>query len=71
MGIWQAICAAGIWSPVLLPEPLTVGRYLWAAILDGSLAESAWVTSKRLLIATPLGASSVCPWACSRPAAGG
>ncbi|HSJ04698.1 MAG TPA: ABC transporter permease [Verrucomicrobium sp.] len=55
IGIWQAICAAGIWSPVLLPEPLTVGRYLWAAILDGSLVDSAWVTTKRLLVGYAIG----------------
>lgn len=55
IGIWQAIYAAGVWSPVLLPSPLTVGTYLWNSILDGSLAESSWVTMKRLLIGYGIG----------------
>jgi NitT/TauT family transport system permease protein len=55
IGIWQAVYAAGVWSPVLLPSPLTVGKYLWGSLLDGSLAKSSWVTMKRLLIGYGIG----------------
>ncbi|HSI61784.1 MAG TPA: ABC transporter permease [Candidatus Saccharimonadia bacterium] len=55
VGIWQAVYAAGVWSPVLLPSPLTVGTYLWTSLLDGSLAASSWVTMKRLLIGYGIG----------------
>ncbi len=55
VGIWQAVYAAGVWSPVLMPSPLTVGTYLWDSLLDGSLAKSSWVTMKRLLIGYGIG----------------
>ncbi len=55
IGIWQAVYMAGVWSPVLLPSPLTVGEYLWKSLTDGSLAASAWVTMKRLLIGYGIG----------------
>jgi NitT/TauT family transport system permease protein len=47
---WEALVRARIWSPVLLPSPLTVGRYLWEALLDGTLASATLVTMKRLLL---------------------
>jgi NitT/TauT family transport system permease protein len=47
--LWHWACVREIWSPVLLPSPLSVARYLWSAALDGSLAEATWVTLKRLL----------------------
>ena len=50
IAVWQALVSAAIWSPVLLPSPLDVGRYLFAALLDGSLAEGAWITMKRLML---------------------
>jgi hypothetical protein len=34
--------SAEIWSPVLLPPPLDVSKYLWQAIVDGTLAEGTW-----------------------------
>lgn len=48
--IWQLLVSAQIWSPVLLPPPLDVGRYLVHAISDGSLLEGTWITLKRLLL---------------------
>ena len=48
--IWQLLVSAQIWSPVLLPPPLDVGRYLVQAISDGSLLEGTWITLKRLLL---------------------
>jgi NitT/TauT family transport system permease protein len=47
--LWEAMVRTGVWSAVLLPSPLSVAEYLLAAARDGSLAESAWVTLRRLL----------------------
>jgi NitT/TauT family transport system permease protein len=40
---------------VLLPSPVDVGRYLWAAALDGTLFSAAVVTLERLLIGYVIG----------------
>lgn len=50
VGLWELAVRSGRWSAVLLPSPLYVAEYLWAALLDGTLLESAWVTLKRLLV---------------------
>jgi NitT/TauT family transport system permease protein len=55
IALWQVLVSAGIWSPVLLPPPLDVARYLWQATLDGTLAEGSWVTMKRLLLGYIIG----------------
>jgi NitT/TauT family transport system permease protein len=47
---WEAMVRMKVWSPVLVPAPLTVGEYLLEAARDGSLASSSWVTMKRLLL---------------------
>jgi NitT/TauT family transport system permease protein len=47
---WQAVCLARVWSPVLVPSPLSVGRYLWEAAADGTLWSATVVTLKRLLL---------------------
>lgn len=52
---WHLLVRAEIWSPVLLPGPGAVGEYLWASLLDGSLAASSWVTLKRLMIGYLIG----------------
>lgn len=49
IGLWHWVCVKGYWSPVLVPSPESVGRYLWEAARDGSLAEATLVTMKRLL----------------------
>ena len=46
---WHFLYAAKIWSPVLVPSPESVGRYLEEIALDGSLWSSTVVTMKRLL----------------------
>ena len=46
--LWQVLVMARIWSPVLVPSPLSVGRYLWEAVNDGTLASATLVTLKRL-----------------------
>jgi NitT/TauT family transport system permease protein len=43
------------WSAVLVPDPLSVGQYLLAAMRDGTLFEALWVTTKRLLVGYLLG----------------
>jgi NitT/TauT family transport system permease protein len=55
VALWQGLVRAQIWSPVLLPSPLDVGKYLWQATVDGTLAEGAWVTLKRLLVGYAIG----------------
>ena len=52
---WHLLVLAEVWSPVLLPGPLSVAEYLWSAVKDGTLAESAWVTISRLLIGYLIG----------------
>jgi len=46
---WHWAYTRRIWSPVLVPSPESVGRYLWEIALDGSLWSSMAVTMKRLL----------------------
>ena len=53
--LWELAVRSGRWSAVILPSPLSVGEYLWAALHDGSLLEAIWVTMKRLLIGYALG----------------
>jgi NitT/TauT family transport system permease protein len=55
VGIWQALVAAGFWSPVLLPPPGDVAHYLLKALKDGSLLEASWVTMWRLLVGYAIG----------------
>jgi len=38
------------WSPVLVPDPLSVWQYLCSAAEDRTLFEALWVTVKRLLL---------------------
>jgi NitT/TauT family transport system permease protein len=48
--IWEWLVRAGVWSPVLLPSPFDVGKYLVASIRDKTLLEASYVTLKRLLL---------------------
>ena len=50
IGLWQGLCAAGIWSPYSLPSPIAVAEYLWGAAGDGTLFSAAMVTVRRLLV---------------------
>ena len=47
---WEALCRKQIWSPVLVPSPVTVGRYLVESAKDGTMLQATIVTMKRLLI---------------------
>ncbi len=53
--LWQVATQIGGWSPVLLPPPLDVARYLWGAAMDGSLLAASLVTIRRLLIGYAIG----------------
>jgi len=53
--IWQVLYSLKLWSPVLVPSPLDVARYLRDAVLDGTLGSSCAVTMKRLLIGYLIG----------------
>lgn len=50
LGGWQWASARGVWSPVLVPSPLDVARFLWTGLLDLSLLEATAVTLRRLLV---------------------
>lgn len=52
---WHLLVAAKIWSPLLLPSPLSVVDYLRSAVEDGTLFEAMLVTVRRLLIGYGLG----------------
>ena len=44
LATWQALVSFKVWSPVLVPSPLSVASYLKEAALDGTLASSSIVT---------------------------
>src|SRR6266704_4230506 len=49
VAIWSAIVRAQIWSPVLLPSPVSVWNYVLSAGRDGTLLSASIVTLRRLL----------------------
>ena len=53
--LWQLLYDAHIWSPVLVPSPVSVVIYLKDATADGTLPESTLITIKRLLIGYVIG----------------
>ena len=53
--IWEVLVRFKIWSPVLVPSPLTVGEYLLGAVRDGTLLAAAVVTLKRLVLGYTFG----------------
>ena len=55
LSIWQAICALGWVSPILLPSPLEIGKYLVASTLDGVLLSALGVTLSRLAAGYAMG----------------
>jgi len=48
--LWESAYRAKIWSPVLLPSPGQVVRYLESAAADGTLAKATVITMRRLLV---------------------
>ena len=53
--IWELLVRAKIWSPVLVPSPLTVCEYLFGAVRDRTLLDAAVVTLKRLVLGYTFG----------------
>ncbi len=53
--MWEALVRLKIWSPVLVPSPLSVASYLAGALKDGTLLRATAVTVRRLLIGYALG----------------
>lgn len=53
--VWHVLVLARLWSPVLVPSPFSVGRYLWEAVGDGTLASATLVTIKRLALGYVVG----------------
>jgi NitT/TauT family transport system permease protein len=60
LAVWQGVCSARIWSPVLMPSPRSVALFLWDYTFNPGTAQAAnanqWqlffaigVTMKRLL----------------------
>jgi NitT/TauT family transport system permease protein len=47
---WELLVRQGVWSPVLVPSPSSVLRYLWSAATDGTLVGAILVTLKRLIL---------------------
>jgi sulfonate transport system permease protein len=52
---WHLAAASGRWSPVLVPSPWDVARYLAHALEDGTLLGAALVTARRLAIGYAIG----------------
>jgi NitT/TauT family transport system permease protein len=53
--VWEALVRARLWSPVLVPSPLSVARYLWEAAGDGTLESATLVTLERLILGYAVG----------------
>lgn len=52
---WEVLVRAHVWSPVLVPSPLSVASYLIGALADGTLASALLVTLRRLLLGYAVG----------------
>jgi NitT/TauT family transport system permease protein len=52
---WYVAVEARLWSPLLLPSPVSVLEYLQTATEDGTLLEATLVTVRRLLIGYGIG----------------
>ncbi len=52
---WEALVRAGIWSPVMVPSPLSVVEYIVGAVRDGTLWHATLVTLRRLVAGYLLG----------------
>lgn len=55
--IWQLASAKQWISPLLLPSPLDIGKYLIDSTLNGVLPSALWVTIRRLFIGFAMGVS--------------
>lgn len=49
-GVWEWLVRSEKWSPLLVPTPSEVARYLISALQEGSLVGASGVTVRRLLL---------------------
>src|ERR1700747_2576190 len=61
LSIWHLLVLAKIWSPVLLPDPISVWEYLKGAAEDGTLLQASLVTMRRLLAGYIIGLAAGLP----------
>jgi NitT/TauT family transport system permease protein len=61
LAAWQIVVLSKVWSPVLVPSPASVGRYLWGVLRDGTLEGSVLVTMKRLGLGYLIGLAAGVP----------
>lgn len=52
---WHLAVQAHLWSPLLLPSPVSVFEYLQSSAVDGTLWDATQVTVRRLLLGYSLG----------------
>jgi NitT/TauT family transport system permease protein len=50
LALWDWLVRKGVWSQVMVPDPLSVVKYLVSAIKDQTLLTSSYVTLKRLFL---------------------
>jgi ABC-type nitrate/sulfonate/bicarbonate transport system permease component len=62
LSIWHLLVLAKIWSPVLLPDPISVWEYFKGAAADGTLVEASLVTMRRLLAGYVIGIAAGLPF---------
>ena len=55
IALWQVACSLRLISPILLPSPIDVGKYLFSSLLDGTLLYALVITLKRLIVGYGLG----------------
>jgi NitT/TauT family transport system permease protein len=53
--VWHLVARYGGYSPVLLPDPISVWDYLRSAVADGILLQASAVTLRRLLMGYLIG----------------
>src|SRR6202140_5159465 len=61
LSIWHLLVLAKVWSPVLLPDPISVWEYLKGAAEDGTLSQASMVTMRRLLAGYVIGIAAGLP----------
>jgi len=61
LSIWHLLVLAKVWSPVLLPDPISVWEYLKGAAEDGTLLQASLVTMRRLLAGYIIGIATGLP----------
>jgi len=55
VGLWHYMVSTGKYSPVLLPDPLSVWEYLLRSLQDGTLFQATCVTLRRLFTGYGIG----------------